>query len=73
MTYPMNIGSVRQTLAAYEPAWPIIVNMLDSIIKAIESNQRKATFLRPIERPRDFVYEDAVKNLACSERTFRRT
>ncbi|RYX79941.1 hypothetical protein EON83_30650 [bacterium] len=56
-------ASLAGELAAYEPAWPTIVNMLDTIITAVDSNSRKTTYLRPIERPRDFVYEDAVKKL----------
>jgi hypothetical protein len=56
-------ASLAGELAAYEPAWPIIVNALDVIINAIDSRARKPTFLRAMERPRDFVYEDAVKKL----------
>ncbi|HJV25642.1 MAG TPA: hypothetical protein VJ673_08135 [Aromatoleum sp.] len=56
-------ASLAGELAAYEPAWPPIVHVLDSIIAAIDANERKTTFLRPIERPRDLVYEDAVKKL----------
>lgn len=56
-------ASLAGELAAYEPAWPIIVNMLDTIIMAVDSKNRKATYLRPIERSRDLVYEDAVKKL----------
>lgn len=56
-------ASLAGELAAYEPAWPIIVNMLETSISEIDSKARKPTFLRPIERPRDFVYEDAVKKL----------
>lgn len=56
-------ASLAGELAAYEPAWPMITNMLNAIVKAVDENERRATFLRPIERPRDFVYEDAVKKL----------
>jgi hypothetical protein len=56
-------ASLAGELAAYETAWPIIVNMLNSIINAIDSKTRKSTFLRPFERPRDLVFEDRVGKL----------
>jgi hypothetical protein len=56
-------ASLAGELAAYEPAWPIIFNMLDGIVKSIDSHKRQPTYLRPFDRPRDFVYEDAVKKL----------
>ncbi len=56
-------ASLAGELAAYEPAWPMIVNTLDAIIESIDSKTEKQIYLRPIERPRDFVYEDAVKKL----------
>lgn len=56
-------ASLSGELGAYEAAWPIILNSLDFVINAIDTKARKPTFLRPIERPRDLVYEDAVKKL----------
>jgi len=56
-------ASLAGELAAYEPAWPMIVNMLNTMIKAVDDKERRAAFLRPFEKPRDFVYEDAVKKL----------
>lgn len=56
-------ASLAGELAAYEPAWPMLVLTLDTIINAIDSSTRQPTFLRPIERPRDLVFEDSVGKL----------
>ena len=55
--------SLAGELAAYEPAWPTIFTMLDEIIKSIDSQTRQASYSRTFERPKDLVYEDAVKKL----------
>jgi len=56
-------ASLAGELAAYELALPMIVAMLNGIVSNIDSGQRKATFLRPFERPRDRVFEDVVGKL----------
>jgi hypothetical protein len=56
-------ASLAGELAAYEPAWPIITKMLDSIIESVDAGARKPTYLRPFDRPNDLVFENAVGKL----------
>ena len=56
-------ASLAGELAAYELAWPMIINMMDGIVKDIDSGRRNTKFLRPFEKPRDRVFEDVVGKL----------
>lgn len=56
-------ASLAGELAAYELAWPMIINMMDRIISDIDLGKRNTKFLRPFERQRDRVFEDVVSKL----------
>lgn len=56
-------ASLAGELGAYAPAWPILTELLDSIIATIDAGERKSIVLRPFERPVDLIFEDAVGKL----------
>ena len=56
-------ASLAGELAAYEEAWPILSEMLNSIVSATETGKPNLEQLRPIERPRDVVYEKSIEKL----------
>ena len=56
-------ASLTGELAAYEEAWPILSDMLISFVGIAESEKPYLEHLRPIERPRDVVYEKSIDKL----------
>jgi hypothetical protein len=56
-------AAIAGEIASYEPALPIIQQMLNATIHAVETNNRGAITFRPFEKPRDFVFEKAVEKL----------
>ena len=56
-------ASLAGELAAYEEAWPILSDMLNSIVGASEIEKPNLEQLRPVERPRDVVYEKSIDKL----------
>ena len=56
-------ASLAGELAAYEEAWPILSEVLNSIANAAETQKPNLEQLRPIERPRDVVYEKSIEKL----------
>jgi hypothetical protein len=56
-------ASLAGELAAYEEAWPLISDFLSSIVSATELEKPSLEALRPIERPKDVVYEKSIDKL----------
>lgn len=56
-------ASLAGELAAYKEAWPLLSEMLSSIINATEFEKPDLERLRPIERPKDLVYEKSIDRL----------
>lgn len=56
-------ASLAGELGAYENAWPILTEMLDQLIEGAEADSPALGFLRPMERPKDFIYEKSVERL----------
>ena len=56
-------ASLAGELAAYEEAWPILSEMLNSVAGATEHEKPNLESLRPIERPKDVVYEKSIDKL----------
>ena len=56
-------ASLAGELAAYKEAWPILSEMLSSVVSATEIEKPSLEQLRPIERPKDVVYEKSIDKL----------
>ena len=56
-------ASLAGELAAYEDAWPARSDMLKSVASVAAFDKPNLQELRPIERPRDLVYEKSVEKL----------
>lgn len=56
-------ASLCGELAAYEEAWPILSSRLDILIEACKTAKPPLDTLRPIERPKDLVYEKSIDKL----------
>ena len=56
-------ASLAGELGSYETAWPMLLEMLDSMISAVEAKQKDKLSFRMFERPTDLVFEDAVSKL----------
>jgi len=56
-------AAIAGELASYEPALPIIQQVLRTTIQAIEAEARSTIIFRPFDKPKDFVFEKAVEKL----------
>ncbi|QBB69213.1 hypothetical protein ELE36_01815 [Pseudolysobacter antarcticus] len=56
-------AAIAGELASYEPALPIIQQILRTTIQTIEAEARNTVVFRPFEKPKDFVFEKAVERL----------
>lgn len=56
-------ASLAGELASYEDAWPLLSDILNSIVSATELQKPSLEALRPIERPKDVVYEKSIDKL----------
>ncbi len=56
-------ASLAGELSAYEDAWPMLSEVLKSLIGATENGKPDLGRLRPIERPKDVVYEKSIDKL----------
>lgn len=56
-------ASLAGELAAYADAWPILSKWLNSIVSETEFEKLNLERLRPIERPKDLVYEKSIDKL----------
>jgi hypothetical protein len=56
-------ASLAGELAAYEEAWPLISEFLDSIVSTMDGERPNLDALRPIDRPKDLVYEKSIEKL----------
>jgi hypothetical protein len=56
-------AGISGELSSYEPFFPILKKLLQTAIASVDSGNREKVFFRPIEKPRDFIFEKAVEKL----------
>lgn len=56
-------AAIAGELASYEPALPLIQEILRATIQAIETGNRNTVSFRSFDKPKDFVFEKAVEKL----------
>ena len=59
-------ASLSGELSAYEEAWPMLSKILESLIAATEIEKPDLSSFRPIERPKDVVYEKSIEKLGIT-------
>ena len=56
-------AAIAGELASYEPALPLIRQILHATISALDTKTRDLVSFRPFEKPKDVVFEKAVEKL----------
>lgn len=50
-------------LSSYQPALPMLRDVLQKTIEAVDTHNRENVIFRPFEKPKDFVFETAVEKI----------
>jgi hypothetical protein len=56
-------ASLIGELSAYEYAWPMILENLDTMIRGVENGNIDLNALRSYDRPKDLIYEKSIEKL----------
>jgi hypothetical protein len=50
-------------LSSYQPALPMLKEVLNKTVEALDTQRRSNVIFRPFEKPKDFVFEKAVEKI----------
>ncbi|MGJ7508890.1 hypothetical protein [Variovorax sp. GT1P44] len=56
-------AAIAGELGSYQPAWPMLADMLRSWLDLVQRGNRAAIAFRPFERPKDMVIDEVIDKL----------